>query len=441
MNALVFHLRMRIFEAMGNRDFKIKALILLMSMTMLALILVQGFWFTRAYDTREEQYAQKINLSLRLVADRMLHMQGDDSTQIPRIQQEATNSFYVPVNAHFELGTLDSLLRIAFLSHDLNVNYQYAMVEKGEEELALGNYVNLDSAEEGVVACATRAIAPVPFDFRVTFPEMSDHVLQSMGIWIFSSISMVAVLLIFALLLMFLLREKRLAKLKKNFINNLTHELKTPITNISIASEVLMVTGPEIREKKNQVYAGIIHQETQRLKALVDRVLQISVLESGKISLDKEEVDLNVLVREVIHVVTPRIEARKGSITCELEAKESTIFADRHHLLNTLYNLIDNADKYSPESPQIRISTSNGPNGVHIEVHDKGKGVSQEKQKLIFDKFYRAEDGDVQNERGFGLGLSYVQLILKAHQGRIGIRSHPGNGSIFTIFLPFDTGL
>lgn len=426
---------------MIKRDTKIKVLIAFMGLTMVALILVQGVWFNRAHDTREDQFAQQINLALRDVADQLYRLDGNDSTQIGAIRQDANNSFYVPTNLSFRIETLDALISSTFRHHGIDQDYEYGMIEPQTGDLVLGNLVRNDSVANNNTACRSREQDEARYDIQVSFPEMGGYVLSSMPIWIFSSIAMIAALLIFTLLLTFLLREKRLAKLKKNFINNLTHELNTPITNISIASEVLMTPRPGANPQRNQAYADIIHKETQRLKTLVERVLQISVLESGKIALDKEKVDLNELVREVVHVVTPRIETRSGKITAELQANNATILADRHHLLNTLYNLIDNADKYSPEAPQIRISTSNGKEGIHIAVHDNGKGVSPEKQQLIFDKFYRAEDGDVQNERGFGLGLSYVQLILKAHQGKIGIRSKPGSGSCFTIFLPFDTGL
>lgn len=426
---------------MGKRDFKIKMLIAGMSLTLLALLLVQGFWFARAYDTRKAQFAEQTNLALRNVADGLLRLQGDDTTQIPAVERRAANSFFVPIKVNFRIETLDSLLKVAFHRQGISTSYQYGIVESGKDDLILGNYVMAGPQALNPLSCRSRTQDLKSFSFLVTFPEMDGHVLQSMGIWIFSSIAMVAVLVIFAFLLVFLLREKRMARLKKNFINNLTHELKTPITNISIASEVLQGPGPAGDPSKRQRYAGIIHKETQRLKTLVDRVLQISVLESGKVALDKEAVDLNALVQEVIEVVAPRIEARDGTISCALAAQHATVLADRHHLLNTLYNLIDNADKYSPERPQIRIETSSDVGGIHISVHDKGKGVSPEKQRLIFDKFYRAEDGDEQNARGFGLGLSYVQLILQAHRGRIGLRSQPGIGSCFTIFLPFDTGL
>lgn len=424
---------------MGKRDFKIKILILLMGLTILSLIFVQGYWFVKAHDTREAQFAERANLALRNVGDELLRMGGEESRQIPPVQQEASNSFFLATKLNFRIEALDSLLQAAFVRHGIDTGYEYAILESHGGNLVLGNYVSVDPLVENGLACRSRVQDSDLYDIRVTFPDMGGHVLASMDIWIFSSVAMVAVLLIFAFLLVFLWREKRLARLKKNFINNLTHELKTPITNISIASEILMAARPIEDQKKKKIYAGIIQKESQRLKALVDRVLQISVLESGKITLDREVVDLNTVISEVIHVVTPRIEMRGGTISCELAASEATILADRHHLLNTLYNLIDNADKYSPESPQIRISTSNDKGGIHIAVHDSGKGISEEKQKLIFDKFYRAEEGDEQNERGFGLGLSYVQLILKAHRGRIGIRSKPGMGSCFTIFLPFDT--
>lgn len=424
---------------MGKRDLKIKILILLMGLTILSLIFVQGYWFVKAHDTREAQFAERANLALRNVGDELLRMKGDENRQIPPVQQEASNSFFLATKVNFRIGTLDSLLKSAFIRHGINTDYEYAILESSDGNLILGNYVSVDPLVENTLGCAKRDQGSTQFDFRVTFPDMGGHVLESMEIWIFSSVAMVAVLLIFAFLLVFLMREKRLARLKKNFINNLTHELKTPITNISIASEVLMAPRPVEDNKKKQIYAEIIQKESQRLKTLVDRVLQISVLESGKITLDREVVNLNTVISEVVHVVTPRIEMRNGTISCELAATEATILADRHHLLNTLYNLIDNADKYSPEIPQIRISTSNDKGGIQIAVHDSGKGISEEKQKLIFDKFYRAEEGDEQNERGFGLGLSYVQLILKAHRGRIGIRSKPGMGSCFTIFLPFDT--
>jgi two-component system phosphate regulon sensor histidine kinase PhoR len=243
------------------------------------------------------------------------------------------------------------------------------------------------------------------------------------------------VLTVFAYMAIRMLKEKKLSEMKTDFMNSMTHELKTPLTNLSIASEVLHKKHHQLDEQKRIRYASIVFQETQRLQAQVEHVLQIAALERGQIGLKMQSVNINELISSIAQTAQVKVSQRNGSIDLQLKAENAIIKADTHHISNVLYNLLDNADKYSPLAPEIILSTYNTAGGLVIAVTDKGMGMNKETQRMIFEKFYRASTGDVQQGGGFGLGLSYVEAIVRAHQGRIDVKSTPNEGSKFEVFF------
>jgi two-component system phosphate regulon sensor histidine kinase PhoR len=217
----------------------------------------------------------------------------------------------------------------------------------------------------------------------------------------------------------------------------MTHEFKTPISTISLACEVLR--DPDMRQLPNQVdrYIGIIGEENKRLANQVEKVLQIATLDRGKFKLHISEVDIHKVITKAIKNIAIQIESRGGVLAASLDAQSPVIQVDEVHLTNIVFNLLDNANKYSPDKPEISISTENTSKGILIKISDKGQGISKENLAKIFDKFYRVPTGNVHNVKGFGLGLSYVKTIITAHHGDVSVKSEPNKGSTFTLFLPY----
>ena len=240
----------------------------------------------------------------------------------------------------------------------------------------------------------------------------------------------------FAYTLMVIQRQKKLSTIKNEFINNLTHEFKTPIASISLAANMLRNNDASIDDKKRLNYLGLIDHESKRLEGQVDKVLQIAMVDSGNFSLEKKQLNIHDIIHRVVDSMSLVVNERKGNIKLYLGANKADVMADETHLVNIIYNLVDNALKYTTDVPEIAISTSDTEDGIQISIKDNGIGIGEEIQKYIFDKFYRAETGDVHNVKGFGLGLSYVKKIIEAHKGKINLTSQINQGSEFRLYFP-----
>nr|WP_236017322.1 HAMP domain-containing sensor histidine kinase [Roseivirga sp. E12] len=231
-------------------------------------------------------------------------------------------------------------------------------------------------------------------------------------------------------------KQKKLSDLKNDFINNLTHEFKTPIFSISLASGLLRKSEEVKQSARLLKYTELIDNEGKRLKSQVDKILQMALIDSGNFKLDKKQLNLHDLIERVSKNFELIINEQKGQLTLDLSAESASIFADETHLNNIIYNLLDNAVKYTEKRPEIVVSTANTDEGIILIIKDNGIGMSEQVQKFIFDKFYRAGSGDLHNVKGFGLGLSYVKSVIEAHKGGINLNSKKNEGSEFNIYLP-----
>lgn len=231
-------------------------------------------------------------------------------------------------------------------------------------------------------------------------------------------------------------KKEKLDEMKTDFINNMTHEIKTPIATIGLACEMLQDPTIGSDPENNRTYIGIISDENRRMRMLVETILQSSKMSSKNFELNLKEIDLNAVVESVASNFRPQIASRGGSLNCRLEASPSTTIGDELHITNMIYNLIDNAIKYSPERLEIDISTKADNEKIVLAVKDHGLGISKEDQKHIFERFYRVSTGNVHDVKGFGIGLSYVQQVVLLHKGTIEVDSTPGEGTTFRISLP-----
>jgi two-component system phosphate regulon sensor histidine kinase PhoR len=253
--------------------------------------------------------------------------------------------------------------------------------------------------------------------------------------WIYLIIMLLVVSLFFAFAVSIILRQNRLAEVKTDFINNMTHELKTPISTISLSAEMILRSNPLETDKAHK-YAGIIYKENKRLEHQVERVLNVAKLDKDHVVLNKQEFNVNELLEEVKENFELHHLERGGSIHVILSASHHIIQADNVHLTNVIYNLLDNAVKYCEGTPEIHLSTRDEKNGLWIEITDNGIGIKKENLSMIFDKFYRVPTGNLHNVKGFGLGLYYVKLITEAHGGKVLVKSALGKGTTFSLYFP-----
>jgi two-component system, OmpR family, phosphate regulon sensor histidine kinase PhoR len=231
------------------------------------------------------------------------------------------------------------------------------------------------------------------------------------------------------------MRQKKLSEMKNDFINNMTHELKTPIATINMATDI--ISNPNMAPDKMKRFINIIRQENDRMNANVSNILQMTLIDREDFKLKLTAINLHDVILTAADYIQLQVDKKEGSVETNLLAQQPIIEGDPSHVANIINNLLENAHKYSPEKPEITISTRNLPHGVEVVVADKGIGISKEARKYVFDKFYRVSTGNLHDVKGFGLGLAYVKTMMTAHKGQVDVKSEPGKGSQFILLFPF----
>ncbi len=348
-----------------------------------------------------------------------------------------------PIHERLNMSLLDSLIKLELSRREIEERYVYGIHSEGfasdeekEKEMQMQSLIDYDG-EYFRVQLFPHDIRPSSEHYlELQFPDHTSPAIKAMGLVLpTSGILVLIVMFCFGIALFAFRRQQKLSDLKTDFINNMTHELKTPISTISLALEAL--GDPDMQTKERiSLYAKVIEQENERLKIQVERVLQAAALERGELKLDLQPADIDLVLREQIERIRLYVEGRGGKIDYQPEATDTSVLADEVHLGGVIFNLLDNANKYSPLKPQIDIITRNVADGIEIVVLDQGLGISAEAQRKVFEKFYRVPTGNVHDVKGFGIGLSYSRSMAKAHGGDIGLTSDLGSGSTFTLFIP-----
>lgn len=333
---------------------------------------------------------------------------------------------------------IENLLHRKFGEKGLDMDFEYAVYHEGEKPIFQSeNFSEFEDHQYFRASLFPGGFFNKPTLISVYFPREKEHFRKSMGMIGGSSLLITLLLLmLFSLALFIIFKQKRLSEMKNDFVNNMTHELKTPISTISLASQMLNDRSIPDEQKNLPQISRIIQTESRQLGYQVERVLQMAIFDHGQLKLKLQEIDLNDLIETVAQNFLLQIDKREGKLEFLPEAEDAVISGDSMHMTNVISNLIENAMKYTRRTPEISIATRNEDNQVVVSVRDNGIGIGKEDQKRVFDKFYRVPTGNVHNVKGFGLGLSYVKLIVEHHDGSIAIKSEPGKGSRFDIHLP-----
>ncbi|MBC7891827.1 MAG: two-component sensor histidine kinase [Sphingobacteriaceae bacterium] len=276
----------------------------------------------------------------------------------------------------------------------------------------------------------------------VFFPDQKGYIVRQL--WVTFATALVLMLIVvgcFYAAMRTIIEQKKISDIKNDFINNMTHEFKTPVSTISLATQMLQDGDVSANPSMRSRYLGIIQDENRRLGQQVEKVLQAALLDRGEVKIKRSDVNLHDIIERVALNISPQIEARQGTLDIELHAEHPDLKADEVHLTNLVFNLLDNANKYSPDHPAITIHTEDatgedGQPGLRLRVSDQGRGMSREQVARIFEKFYRVPTGNLHDVKGFGLGLSYVKTMVEAHGGQVSVESQLGKGSAFEVFLP-----
>ena len=338
---------------------------------------------------------------------------------------------------------LDTILRQELLAEGINTGFVYFVTNRLSNSKENKNYrdAQKDCDSSGCfmkINLSPNNVFVTPQYLSINFPNQKNYLLKTM--WMMLGVSLMVILILilaFYYTIATISKQKKLSVIKNDFISNMTHEFKTPISTISLAAEMLNDDSVVKTPEKQQRFVKMIRDENKRLSILVESILQTSILDKGEFKLKRSDLDVHEIINQAIQNTQLLIDQRNGSITKQLEATNCLVNADKVHLTNIIFNLIDNAIKYTKDSPNILISTKDTVDGIEISVKDNGIGISKENQRKIFDKFYRVPTGNVHNVKGFGLGLSYVLAVVQKHNGTINVDSELGKGSTFKIVMPY----
>jgi two-component system phosphate regulon sensor histidine kinase PhoR len=414
-------------------------IIIVTTFAFIGSVAIQFYWVKKGYELNEEQFDNSIIIALKTVVNELLNYQN---TAIPEVyRNDKPCDEKAPVVKQIKPKLLDSLLQHEMGDLDVRRDYAYGVFDIDAQAFILGDYEGfeeelLQSRYQTSMTCIHDSSQ---FLLTVYFTNRSNIILADLVGWIATSVFFIIILIVgFYLSANSMLKQKKLSEMKNDFINNMTHEFKTPISTISLAGEMLMKQNIQAKPPKVSRYAQIILDENARLKKQVEHILQIAVLDRGEFKLKKQELDVHELIRKQASNMQLTLKDRNGDISTSLKAASHYVIGDRVHLENIISNLLDNANKYSPKSPQLKITTINKNGGIVVSIADNGIGISLENQKHVFKNLYRVPTGNIHDVKGFGLGLYYVKTIIEAHGGIIDLESEPGSGSTFKVYLPFN---
>ena len=427
---------------------------------MLSILIIQLLWVGRTIETQNvslaiqqkedslnlKEFQDHVHRSLMNVLSTIQKRDGDQSDMYGAVRQLSNNHYTVDFNEELQPFYLETLLKKEFYIQNIHRDFYYGIYDCFTDSIVLSNRVRYKKDSIYVTdLVSTDEITPEKLNltkdghyFTVYFPNLELGEIEPQNDyspWIYLTLMLVVIAIFFAFSVTVIMRQYRLAEVKTDFINNMTHELKTPISTISLSAEMMMRL-PEISTEQVQKYASIIYKENKRLEHQVERVLNVAKLDKDQVVLNKDQFDVNELLDEVKENFELHHLEKGGAIHIELNAVNHIIQADAVHLTNVIYNLLENAVKYCESVPNITIQTRNEKQGIWIEIEDNGIGIKKENLSLIFDKFYRVPTGNLHNVKGFGLGLYYVKLIVDAHGGKVNVKSTPGKGTTFSLFFP-----
>ncbi|MGB3130230.1 MAG: HAMP domain-containing sensor histidine kinase [Saprospiraceae bacterium] len=422
-------------------SLQVRILVFLGTASIIGIILMQYFYLQANYNKEEVEFNRSVNIALKSTAEYLARKQNSEKIVKDKkglIKREASNLYQVNMELPIVTEYLKYSLETEFDKQNIHTPFEVGIYNCGTNDLI---YYEFNSMPQDTT---TKMLEPkkvrnnkknLNHYFTVKFPDKESFIYQEMSSVIVFSILLIIACLIFAGAIFLALRQKRYSEMMRDFVNNMTHEFKTPISSIKISSEVLLHHPVVESDARLFQYAKIIKDQNQRLNDQVEKVLQIAKMESSTFSLRKEELHLHQIIQELLPSYEMRVQQLQGEIIKNLQAERDNFNGDKFHFTNVVSNLLDNAIKYSKLIPKVQINTYLKNNSLVLEIVDEGIGIKEAELAKLFEKFYRVSTGDVHNVKGFGIGLYYVKRICDAHNFEVIIESEYTKGTKVRILL------
>ncbi|MFZ1748720.1 MAG: HAMP domain-containing sensor histidine kinase [Saprospiraceae bacterium] len=402
----------------------------------ISIFMIQIFWVRQAFTISENQFEHTINVALRQVAEKIsIKNKTNFLTHNPVIKIDPRH-YIVQVNSEIDAALLDHYLKTVFDYFNINQDVEYSIFSCEDNALVYCNYIQKKNPQKSFTTPDLPKFEGLDYYFSVSFPHYPIISMNNIPMWMITSFVLVLLVLFFVFALFIVFNQKSISQVQREFINNMTHEFKTPITTISVIQQA--IADPDIikNPKRLATYTEIIGVETQRLNTLVEKVLHVTKLEKNKFDLHLEPLDVHEIISQAVHNMSHAEHEYPVEFKVHLEAVHHIIDADKVHFTNVICNILENAVKYSPMKAEISVETTSKNRKLKISIQDNGEGIDKKEIKKIFDKFYRIPKGDTHNVKGFGLGLFYVKQVADAHKWEIDVDSMIGMGTVFTITIP-----
>lgn len=399
------------------------------------IVLVMGaqlYWLKKTYALEEKAFNVKVHSALRSVVEAVRFARKDNTPFAEMITQPRPNYFIARLKYPADSDEVEFLLKKAFEEYNVFTSFRFGLYNAATGQWEHQRFITSGETSDGYSSESLPVIRQ-PYNYiGVLFPNRRAFIIHEMDFWIYSTLLLLLVIIGFAITIFKLLRQRQLSEIQKDFINNMTHEFRTPISTIQLSTEVLKKNRSVNADPRLFRYASIIENEVNHLEGQVDRVLQVAKMEKHALHLEKEPVNIHEVIAQTVQDFDHAIRQKGGLFWLELKATRPVLTADRLHFTNILFNLVDNAIKYAVQ-PEVTITTADDGRGVMVSVADNGIGIPQKYHKFLFTKFFRVPTGNLHEVKGFGLGLNYVKLYTRAFNGNIVMQSEPGKGSIFTL--------
>ncbi len=416
-------------------------IVVLITLSVVGILFIQMSWINNAIKLKHEEFQRSVDNTLKQSKEAIYSRYLYKHTNY--IPTEESKRFYLrnhfTVEGSFDNEEVNDIIRKEFKNNNVKQGFEYCITNLFKNSILQSPGFNMADMETPYrIELAPEDSYRARETLFISIREDKNLIIREMGWMIAASIVFTTIIVLaFAVTVRTLFNQKKLSEIKSDFINNMTHELKTPLATISLAIDALTNEKVIHDADKIKIYSGMIKEENKRMNKQVEKILQAARLEKEEVKLTLQTLDAHQIISKVATNMALQIQEKNGTIDLRLAASDPMIEADEVHFSNIIFNLLDNAMKYSSETPKIHVETLKHGNGMFtIKIKDNGIGMDRETQARIFEKFYRAHTGNIHNVKGFGLGLSYVKAIVDAHEGKIKVESAPGKGSTFTITLP-----
>jgi len=411
---------------------KLNIIIVLGLIAIIGILVAQLLWTKQAYNLEEKKFSQKAHIALLEVAKKLYEGTNHELPSENPVQKVSNDYYIVNIDNDFEPEILEFYLKSEFEKANIDTDFEYAMYNCHSDEMVYGNYVSLDKTKKQSSVYFPKHKNLVYY-FAIRFPNEATYLFSSLKFWFVLSFALVVILLVYVYSILTILQQKKYSELQRDFINNMTHEFKTPLSSILIASNYLMKQDKIKQDEKLEKYTDIIINQSNKLNNHIEKILNIAKSDNAPMDLDKQQIEVVPVLKEVIENIRLKHENMVAKIEAE---KDFKIHADVFHFTNIVYNLIDNSIKYCELKPEINIRLTEENKQLKLEFTDNGIGIPPKKLPEIFDKFYRIPSPKSNEVNGFGLGLYYVKKICNLHHWKIKAANNPENGITITILIP-----